>query len=110
MNIQVAILGSTGYTGAELIRLIEHHPHFTITHLGAHSQAGKKAYEVLPGIAGKVGDLTLATADAPLADDIQLVFTALPHGAAAESVKHALDAGKKVVDLSADFRHQSAHV
>jgi len=110
MNIHVAILGSTGYTGAELIRLIEQHPHFTVTHLGAHSQAGKKAHEVLPGVVGRVGDLTLADASAPLADDIELVLTALPHGAAAESVKKALDAGKKVVDLSADFRHQSPQI
>jgi len=110
MNINVAILGSTGYTGAELIRLIENHPHFNITHLGAHSQAGKKLGEVLPGIANHIANQTLATADAPLADDIQLVFTALPHGAAAESVKRALDQGKKVVDLSADFRHQSDQV
>jgi len=107
MNINVAILGSTGYTGAELIRLIENHPHFTITHLGAHSQAGKKVRDVLPGIASNVGEQTLAPADASLDDDIQLVFTALPHGAAAESVKKALEHGKKVVDLSADFRHQS---
>ncbi|MCP3671689.1 MAG: N-acetyl-gamma-glutamyl-phosphate reductase, partial [Gammaproteobacteria bacterium] len=39
MNISVAILGATGYTGAELIRLLESHPHFDIAHLGAHSQA-----------------------------------------------------------------------
>ncbi|MDQ6955291.1 MAG: N-acetyl-gamma-glutamyl-phosphate reductase [Mariprofundaceae bacterium] len=110
MNINVAILGSTGYTGAELIRLIEAHPHFNITHLGAHSQAGKKIGEVLPGIASHIANQTLAPADAALADDIQLVFTALPHGAAAKSVKRALDKGKKVVDLSADFRHQSSQV
>jgi len=110
MNINVAILGSTGYTGAELIRLIENHPHFNITHLGAHSQAGKKVSDVLPGIASAIGKQTLAPADAKLDDDIQLVFTALPHGAAAESVKKALDSGKKVVDLSADFRHQSSNV
>jgi len=110
MNINVAILGSTGYTGAELIRLIENHPHFNITHLGAHSQAGKKVSDVLPGIASSVGSQTLAAADADLDDDIQLVFTALPHGAAAESVKKALDNGKKVVDLSADFRHQSSEI
>jgi len=110
MNINVAILGSTGYTGAELIRLIENHPHFNITHLGAHSQAGKKVNDVLPGIASTIGNQTLAAADADLDDDIQLVFTALPHGAAAESVKKALDSGKKVIDLSADFRHQSSDV
>jgi N-acetyl-gamma-glutamyl-phosphate reductase len=103
----VAILGATGYTGAELIRLIEAHPHFNIVHLGAHSQAGKKAGEVLPGLCGKNAAMLLAAADAPLADEIKLVFTALPHGAAAQSVKNALDAGKKVVDLSADFRHKS---
>ncbi|MDX8397039.1 MAG: N-acetyl-gamma-glutamyl-phosphate reductase [Mariprofundaceae bacterium] len=105
MTINVAILGSTGYTGAELIRLIENHPDFNITHLGAHSQAGKKVSEVLPGIAGHIGNLTLAAADAEISDDIELVFTALPHGAAANSVKRALDLGKKVIDLSADFRH-----
>jgi len=110
MNINVAILGSTGYTGAELIRLIENHPHFNITHLGAHSQAGKKVSDVLPGVASAIGEQTLASADAELDDDIQLVFTALPHGAAAKSVKKALDNGKKVVDLSADFRHQSSAI
>jgi len=107
MTTPVAILGATGYTGAELIRLIESHPHFTVVHLGAHSQAGKKAGEVLPGISGKIASMPLAGANTPLADDIELVFTALPHGAAASSVKQALDAGKKVVDLSADFRHQT---
>jgi len=110
MTIHVAILGATGYTGAELIRLIGAHPHFKITHLGAHSQAGKKAADILPGIAGDIAQYTLAAADAPLADDIQLVFTALPHAAAAKSVKKALDAGKKVIDLSADFRHQSSDI
>ncbi len=108
MTIPVAILGATGYTGAELIRLIEHHPHFEVAHLGAHSQAGKLASAVLPGCAGRVGEMTLAAADAVLDAAIELVFTALPHGAAANSVAQALDAGKKVVDLSADFRHQDA--
>ena len=107
MKIPVAILGATGYTGAELIRLIDAHPHFEIAHLGAHSQAGKLAGEVLPGCAGHIAAMTLAAADAILPDAVQLVFTALPHGAAANSVYAALQAGKKVVDLSADFRHQS---
>lgn len=110
MNIPVAILGSTGYTGAELIRLIEQHPHFTVAHVGAHSQAGQSVAQVLPGISGRVGNMTLAASDAPLPEEVALVFTALPHAAAAKSVKRALDAGKKVVDLSADFRHQSADV
>ena len=105
MNIDVAILGSTGYTGAELIRLLDAHPHFRIVHLGAHSQAGKAAGEVLPGLGGAVAAMPLLASDAALPDAVRLVFTALPHGAAAASVQAALAAGKRVVDLSADFRH-----
>ncbi|MDQ6996464.1 MAG: N-acetyl-gamma-glutamyl-phosphate reductase, partial [Mariprofundus sp.] len=78
-----------------------------VAHLGAHSQAGKLAGDVLPGCAGLVAGMTLAAADAVLPENVQLVFTALPHGAAANSVFSALEAGKKVVDLSADFRHKS---
>lgn len=110
MKTSVAILGATGYSGSELIRLLDNHPQFKVTHLGAHSQAGKKAGDVLPGISGKMASMTLAASDIPLADDIELVFTALPHGAAAESVRSALNAGKKVVDLSADFRHKSPDI
>ena len=110
MKISVAILGATGYTGAELIRLIDAHPHFEISHLGAHSQAGKLAGEVLPGVSDPIASMTLQAADAVLPDDVQLVFTALPHGAAAGSVFTALEAGKKVVDLSADFRHKTHDV
>jgi len=105
MSIAVAVLGATGYTGAELIRLLDAHPHFTIKHLAAFSQAGKKVNEVLPSIASQSANMTLAKADDAIPDDVELVFTALPHAAAAKSVKKALDAGKKVVDLSADFRH-----
>ena len=110
MNINVAILGASGYTGAELIRIIDAHPHFTLGRLAAHSQAGKAAGEVLPGLPHPLGAQTLAHVDDPLPESCQLVFTALPHAAAANSVRRALDAGKKVVDLSADFRHQSADI
>lgn len=107
MKISVAILGATGYTGSELIRLISRHPHFEIAHLAAHSQAGKRVDEVLPGVPGAIGAMVLATADAPLPEAVKLVFTALPHGAAAASVKGALEQGCRVVDLSADFRHST---
>ncbi len=109
MSIAVAILGATGYTGAELIRLLDAHPQFEISHVAAHSQAGKKVNEVLPSIASQSSKLTLATANDDLPENIELVFTALPHAAAATSVKKALDAGKRVVDLSADFRHPNLH-
>ncbi|MDQ6993520.1 MAG: N-acetyl-gamma-glutamyl-phosphate reductase [Mariprofundus sp.] len=107
MTIPVAILGATGYAGAELVRMIDGHPNFAVAHLGAHTQAGKRAGSVLPGIAGQLANMTLAGADAIIPDAVALVFTALPHAAAAKSVAKALALGKKVVDLSADFRHQS---
>lgn len=110
MNIPVAILGASGYAGAELIRIIAAHPYFQIAHLGAHSQAGKKASEVLPCLSGDIADMTLLAADQPLPAEVELVFTALPHGAAAHSVKGSLDAGKKIVDLSADFRHKQEDI
>ncbi len=103
-----AILGATGYTGAELIRLIDSHPAMRIAHLGAHSQAGKLVSDVLPGISGAISGMELAASDTPLPPEVELVFTALPHGAAAESVHGALEAGCRVIDLSADFRHQDA--
>ncbi|MDQ7004003.1 MAG: N-acetyl-gamma-glutamyl-phosphate reductase [Ghiorsea sp.] len=107
MSVEVAILGATGYTGAELIRLLDVHPHFEIEHLAAFSQAGKQVSEVLPSIGSQSANMTLAKADDVIPESVALVFTALPHAAAAKSVKKALDAGKKVVDLSADFRHPS---
>ncbi len=107
-TIDVAILGATGYTGAELIRLLAGHPHFRIRHLAAHSQAGKQAGDVLPGLSSEIAALPLAAADAPLPDSVRLAFTALPHAAAAASVKRLLDSGLRVVDLSADFRHRNA--
>lgn len=110
MKIPVAILGATGYTGAELIRLIDGHPRFRIAHLAAHSQASKRAGSVLPGCGGPIADSILAAADAPLPDDVELVFTALPHAAAAASVATCIRQGRKVVDLSADFRHQTAEI
>ncbi|MDX8401709.1 MAG: N-acetyl-gamma-glutamyl-phosphate reductase [Mariprofundaceae bacterium] len=104
--IEVAILGATGYTGAELIRLLARHPCFRIRHLAAHSQAGRLTGDVLPGIAGEAAGLRLAESEAPLPEGVRLAFTALPHAAAAASVKRLLDAGVRVVDLSADFRHR----
>lgn len=107
MTVSVAILGATGYTGAELIRLLDNHPEFEITFLAAHSQAGKNVHDVLPGIASQSANRILASVADTMSDDVELVFTALPHAAAAQSVKLALDAGKRVVDLSADFRHHN---
>lgn len=105
MTISAGILGATGYTGAELIRLIHGHPGMRLDWAAAHSQAGRRLGEVLPGLPGELADLKLAHVDDPLPDGLDLVFCALPHAASAAAAKRALDAGCRVVDLSADFRH-----
>jgi len=105
MKISVAILGASGYSGAELLRLIAAHPHFSIDHIAAYTQAGKKVSAVLPGFAPPLSNITLAHVDDPLPASVELVFTALPHGASATVMEACLRNGRRVVDLSADFRH-----
>ncbi len=109
-QIRIALFGATGYTGYELIRLIQQHPSFQLVHVAAHSQAGKRLGDVLPGIAAPYADMVFSDASSELPVAVDLAFTALPHVAAANTV-HALRAqGVRVVDLSADYRHADADV
>jgi len=102
MTLSVAILGASGYTGAELVRLIATHPGLTITGLSGDRKAGMEMAEVFPFLTPlalprleKIEDMNLSSAD--------LVFCALPH-ATSQEVIAALPRDLKVVDLSADFR------
>ena len=102
MTANVAILGASGYTGAELVRLIATHPSLRITALAAHSKAGKTMAEVFPHL--RHLDLpALGTIEEVDFDAVDLIFCALPH-ATSQEVIAGLPAGKKIVDLSADFR------
>lgn len=103
--IRVGILGASGYTGAELVRLLLRHPNVRLSALTAERQAGKPLAEVFPHLGGyglpdlvKIGDLNWA--------ELDLVFCALPHGTTQEVIA-ALPRDLKVVDLSADFRLNS---
>lgn len=101
-KINVAILGASGYTGAELVRLLAGHPNFRIAALTADRKAGLSMAEVFPQFVGD--DLpTLVSIDAVRWDGIDAVFCALPHGTT-QQVIASLPAHVKVVDLSADFR------
>jgi N-acetyl-gamma-glutamyl-phosphate reductase len=96
-KIPVGVLGASGYAGRELCGLIQGHPGLRLGFATANDQRGATVR-----IAGR--DLTyLATEDAPLGD-VELVFSALPHGASKEWVERARSAGARVVDLSADLR------
>ncbi len=105
---KVAIVGASGYSGQELIRLLLRHPHVEITRFTSRQYAGKAVAEVFPRFRGQVSaaftepDVNRIDADA--------VFLALPHGVAAEFAPALVQKGIKVLDLSADFRLTSAAV
>ncbi|WP_113913277.1 N-acetyl-gamma-glutamyl-phosphate reductase [Roseovarius dicentrarchi] len=102
MMHNIAILGASGYTGAELVRLIATHPSMRITALGANSKAGQSMAEVFPHL--RHLDLPdLVTIDQIDFAGIDLCFCALPHATSQEVIAN-LPKDLKIVDLSADFR------
>jgi N-acetyl-gamma-glutamyl-phosphate reductase len=105
---KVAIVGASGYSGQELIRLLVRHPHVEIAQFTSRQYAGKAVTEVFPRFRGQVN----ATFTEPDVNriDADVVFLALPHGVAAEFAPALLQKGIKVLDLSADFRLKSASV
>ena len=103
--LRVGIIGGTGYTGGELLRLLSVHPKAEISVVTSRSQAGKPVDSVHTNLKGLV-DITLVDIDPEsLADQCDVVFTAVPHGAAMTVVPRLLGNGVRVIDLSADYRH-----
>jgi len=102
--LKVAIVGASGYTGVELIRLLLNHPQIEITCVTSRQNAGTSISSVFPSLLGRI-DLQFDPVDLDLIiQKSDFVFTALPHKAAMEVIPDLLNAGKKVVDLSADYR------
>ncbi|WP_342075930.1 N-acetyl-gamma-glutamyl-phosphate reductase [Yoonia sp. SS1-5] len=102
MTHNVAILGASGYTGAELVRLIATHPSLKIVGLSGNSKAGLHMAEVFPHL--RHLDLPrLTTIDEMIFDDVEIVFCGLPH-ATSQQVIASLPQSVRVVDMSADFR------
>jgi N-acetyl-gamma-glutamyl-phosphate reductase len=102
MTHNIAILGASGYTGAELIRLIANHPSMQIKALGANSKAGQTMAEVFPHLRHLDLPALVLIEDIDFSD-IDLCFCALPHKTSQEVIA-ALPKDLKIVDLSADFR------
>lgn len=101
--VTVTVVGASGYTGAELLRHLAHHPHIELSAVYAHSKAGLTLGEVFPALAHS--ELTLEPFDAShVAERAQVAFLALPHGAAQGAADALRARGVTVVDLSADHR------
>ncbi|MDO9309886.1 MAG: N-acetyl-gamma-glutamyl-phosphate reductase [Deltaproteobacteria bacterium] len=102
--LNVAIVGASGYTGLELIRILHCHPEVAVTCLTSEQSAGKRISEVFPTLRGRC-DLILENLEpVRVSEKADIIFTALPHKAAMEVVPTFLKLGRKVIDLSADYR------
>jgi N-acetyl-gamma-glutamyl-phosphate reductase len=101
-----AVLGASGYTGGELVRLLDAHPSIEVTFVGARDSAGTTLAAAHPHLASlPIGPAQLRPVEpGAVAEEADFVFSALPHGASAEIVPGLLDAGLRVVDLAGDFR------
>ena len=110
---QVAIIGASGYSGEELVRLLLNHPHVELAAVTSRQNAGQTLAQVFPKFASHPLSKTLRFTEPKaerLAKQADVVFLALPHGVAAEYAVPLLDAGCVVIDLSADFRLKSAEI
>ena len=106
--ISVGIIGGSGFTGAELLRLCAGHPQFEVEFATADTQAGLRVGELYPSLAGAYPDLVFVPYEAGLAARVDLVFLGLPHGASQAMVPELLGTTKWIIDLAADFRLRDA--
>jgi N-acetyl-gamma-glutamyl-phosphate reductase len=102
--IPVGIIGASGYTGAELLRLCAEHPSLDVEFATADSQAGVEIADLYPSLAGRYWGRSFQEWNPSLLDGVDAVFVALPHGASQDLMADLLAAGVAVVDLGADFR------
>lgn len=103
-KLRIGVLGASGYTGSEIIRLLRNHPHFQITLMTADRKAGQSIESVFPHLVTQDLPNLVAVKDADFSA-VDAVFCCLPHGTTQEIIK-SLPANLKIVDLSADFRLQ----
>ena len=106
--IRTGILGASGYTGAELLRLAAAHPDLDVAYATADTQAGTGAGDLYPSLAAAYPDLVFEALDPSRCDGLDLLFLALPHGASQGLVPDLRKRVGAIVDLAADFRLKDA--
>lgn len=101
--IQVGVVGGTGYTGAELLRLLSEHDQVELQVITSRAESGKQVSELYPNLRGHLA-IEFSEPDIKTLSICDVVFFATPHGTAMTMARKLLDAGVKVIDLAADFR------
>src|SRR5438105_10713951 len=102
-SVRAAVFGASGYSGAELLRLLAGHPRAEVAAVTAGGRAGQRLGDVYPHLA-PFADMELEPVDADVAGRADLAFLALPHGESSTVAPSLLDAGLRVIDLAGDFR------
>jgi N-acetyl-gamma-glutamyl-phosphate/LysW-gamma-L-alpha-aminoadipyl-6-phosphate reductase len=102
--MRIGIIGGTGYVGGELLRLLLLHPQVEVTTVTSRQSAGEYVFNVHPNLRGLTQIKFVPMDIAELQKNCDLVFTATPHGGSVNLVPKLLEAGMKVIDMSADFR------
>ncbi|HDP89067.1 MAG TPA: N-acetyl-gamma-glutamyl-phosphate reductase [Thioalkalivibrio sp.] len=105
--IKVGVVGATGYTGVELLRLLVRHPQVEVLCVTSRGEAGTRVDAMFPNLRGFL-DLQFVEPDAAPLTECDLVFFATPNGTAMQSVPALVEAGVRVIDLAADFRIRDA--
>ncbi|AXF85138.1 N-acetyl-gamma-glutamyl-phosphate reductase [Ephemeroptericola cinctiostellae] len=108
-KIKIGIVGGTGYTGVELLRLLAHHPHVELHAITSRTEAGVPVAQMFPSLRGAV-DLKFSDPASGILEECDVVFFATPHGVAMAQAPALLNKGIRVIDLGADFRLQDTAV
>ena len=109
MKIKAGIIGGSGYTGIELLRIMRLHPNAEVHAISSRALEGRKVSEVFPNMHG-ITELSYSLPDDKALFECDIVFFATPHGVAMNNAKLFLDKNIKVVDLGADFRISNASI
>lgn len=107
--IKVGIVGGTGYTGVELLRILSKHPAVKLVAITSRSEAGQAVADMYPNLRGHV-DLRFTVPDHDQLAECDVVFFATPHNVAMQTVPDLIQRGVRVIDLSADFRIRDAEL
>jgi len=109
-KLKVSIIGSTGYAGKELVKILMNHQKVKLVHLTSSSYSGKNIAEIFPEFLNKLDKKLISFNLDVVSQDSDLVFTALPHTVSMDMVPELLKKGVKVIDLSADYRIKDSAV